>query len=148
MIMTFRSMSWAALALAAVLGCYTVSLKVSGERKAVDDLRTGIARDIRGIRTLQAELRTRARMPELQRWNDEVLALGAPTAAQFVRDPVLLASYQGRAEVPVAPAVPEARYAIAPAAPRTDAPVVTVAYQAPRAPITLGTATLERVALR
>lgn len=166
MIMTFRSMSWAAIALATVLGCYTVSLKVSGERKAVDDLRSAIARDVRGIRTLQAELRTRARLPELQRWNDEVLALGAPTAAQFVRDPVLLAGYEDRSVEPAAAPRPGPRYAIAPATPPSAAPpVVTVAYSAPRSAPTLPAvtaalglddavtgavngATLERVSLR
>ena len=93
MIARFGSLLSGGAALAMVLGCYTVSLKVSGERKAVDDLRVKIASDMRGIRTLQAELKTRSRMPELQRWNDEVLAMNAPAAAQFVRDPVQLASF-------------------------------------------------------
>ena len=121
--MRFGTMLSGGVALAMVLGCYTISLKVSGERKAVDDLRTAIARDQRGIRTLQAELRTRGRLPELQRWNDEVLALAAPAAAQLVRDPVQLASFG--TQTPAAPAV---RFTVAQAAPVAPTPVRTVAY--------------------
>jgi len=128
MIMNFGSMLSGVAALAMVLGCYTVSLKVSGERKAVDDLRASIARDVRGIRTLQAELRTRARMPELQRWNDEVLALSAPTAGQFVRDPVLLASFGDRPEPRSAPVAPDMSYALAQAPAAPPSPVVKASY--------------------
>lgn len=133
MMINFGSMLSGVAALTMALGCYTVSLKASGERKAVEDLRTAIARDQRGIRVLQAELATRARTPELQRWNDEVLALSAPTAAQFVRDPIQLTSYAGRvAPQPAAPA-PDVSYALArvPAAPAS--PVVKAAYAAPAA---------------
>jgi hypothetical protein len=130
MTMRFGSMMSMGAALTIVLGCYTVSLKVSGERKAVDDLRNQIASDQRGIRTLQAELRTRSRLPELQRWNDEVLALAAPAAGQFVRDPVQLASY-GVTAKPEPQAAPEVRYAVADAPAPAAAPVQTVAYHAP-----------------
>jgi len=163
MIMNFGSMLSGVAALAMVLGCYTVSLKVSGERKAVDDLRASIARDVRGIRTLQAELRTRARMPELQRWNDEVLALSAPTAGQFVRDPVLLASFGNRPEPRTAPVAPDISYALAQAPAAPPSPVVEASYtpvqsSLPAVSASLGlddsvtgavtTASLERIALR
>jgi hypothetical protein len=93
MLRSFGSAALLAAALVSAIGCYTISLKVSSERAQVDRLRAGIVADNRDIRMLQSELRTRARLPELQRWNDSVLALSPPTAHQFVRDSVLLASY-------------------------------------------------------
>lgn len=162
MIINFGSMLSGVAALTMALGCYTVSLKASGERKAVDDLRTAIARDQRGIRILQAELATRARTPELQRWNDEVLALAAPTAGQFVRDPVELASFAGEtapaaaapapdvsyalARVPVAPASPVVKAAYAPRATRDAAPAVSASLDLDDAVVT--SASLDRVAFR
>ena len=151
--MRFGSLIGGAMTLAIMLGCYTVSLKVSGERKAVDDLRGQIASDMRGIRTLQAEYRTRARPSELQRWNDEALGLQAAAPMQFVRDPVELAAFEARSEAPVA------RYAVAAASAPAPAPVRRVAYTpAPADPIgdlvetastTAGTtATVQRVALQ
>lgn len=168
MIINFGSMFSGVAALAMALGCYTVSLKVSGERKAVEDLRSAIARDQRGIRVLQAELATRARTPELQRWNDEVLALSAPEAGQFVRDPMQLASFAAPTAPAVAAPKPDVSYALArvPAAPAS--PVVKAAYDpaapapapAPRAALpavtanlaiddaVVTTASLDRVAFR
>lgn len=164
MIINFGSMLSGVAALTMALGCYTVSLKASGERKAVEDLRSAIASDQRGIRVLQAELATRARTPELQRWNDEVLALAAPTAGQFVRDPMQLTSFAAPAEpaaapkpdvsyalarVPTAPASPVVKAAYAPpaAAPaRVAAPTVSASLDLDDAVVT--TASLDRVAFR
>ena len=81
------------VAMLAALGCYTISLKVSSERAAVDKLRAQVVADAHDIRMLQSEVRTRARLPELQRWNDTVLALSPPKVGQFLRDGVQLASY-------------------------------------------------------
>ena len=131
MIARFGSMLSGVAALAMVLGCYTVSLKVSGERKAVEDLRGKIAGDLRGIRTLQAELRTRSRMPELQRWNDEVLAMAAPVAGQFARDPMQLASFVAQKPEASLPAAPAVRYALAEAPAPAASPLQKIAYSAP-----------------
>ena len=151
----FGSLLWGSATLAILVACYTVSLKASGERKAVDDLRVQIAGDLRGIRTLQAEFRTRARPSELQRWNDEVLGLQAATTLQFVRDPMQLAAFETHT-----PALPVPRYAVAEAPKPKLAPVQTVAYRAdtdavPAPTIAAvdslvgeGEATLQRVALR
>ena len=84
----------------AVLGSYTVNLKVAAERAAVDGLRHQLVADARDVRNLQAELRTRARLPEMQRWNDNVLLMAAPSAGQYLRNPVQLAGFA----VPDAPA--------------------------------------------
>jgi len=112
----------------AAVGCYTINLKVSSERAEVQELRMQLVADAREMRNLQAELRTRARFPELQRWNDNVLQMSAPAAGQFLRSPVELASY---AAAPTAPR-PGIVYAVTTpeTADTVTAPLVTVAYEA------------------
>ncbi len=115
----------------AAVGCYTINLKVSSERAGVESLRMQLVTDAREMRNLQAELRTRARFPELQRWNDNVLQMSAPAAGQFLRSPVELASY---AAAPTATR-PGIVYAVTTpeTAATVTAPLVTVAYEAPPA---------------
>ena len=112
-----------AFAMLAALGCYTISLKVSSERAAVSKMRAQVVADAHDIRMLQAELRTRSRLPELQRWNDSVLALSPPSAQQFVRDEVQLASYAPGSVRPTAPVQPPVTPAPATAAPTQAVPV-------------------------
>ena len=114
----FGSGALISVAMLAALGCYTISLRVSSERAAVDKLRAQVVADARDIRMLQSEVRTRARLPELQRWNDTVLALSPPSAVQFLRDGVQLASYAPGAPHVAAPA-PAATPAPATAGPAT-----------------------------
>lgn len=96
----------------AILGFNTLSLHVSAERAKVEKLERRIAADLRDIRGLEAELRTRARLPVLQTWNDNVLAMSAPTAKQFADSPVHLAAFAPGAPA-VAPGVPAMQMAIA-----------------------------------
>ncbi len=126
-----------AVTMTAAIGSYTVNLKVSGERAAVERLRRSLAADAKAMRGLQAELRTRARLPEMQRWNDSVFQMSAPSPAQFLRSPVQLASF-----VPAAPGgEPPLRYTVtAPVATAAPAPVVRAAYAAPAVPRPAGPA--------
>ncbi len=118
--------------MAAAIGSYTVNLRVSAERSAVEKLQRQLVADAREIRTLQVELRTRARFPEMQRWNDGVFQMSAPSAGQYLRSPVQLASFGA---APAAPAAPSVTYAVTTpgAAPGAPAGPVTVAYAAPAA---------------
>lgn len=156
--MRFGMLAGGAATMAVVIACYSVSLKVSGERKAVEDLKVQIAGDMRGIRTLEAEFRTRARPAELQRWNDEVLGLQAASTLQFVRDPVQLAAFEVTPKAAQAP-----RYAVAEAPAKALPSVTTVAYtpgnddpaptviaaaEALAAPAAQGQASLQRVSMR
>ncbi len=147
-----------AAALASAIGCYTISLRVSSERVGIDGARDRIARDTADIRLLQAELRTRARLPELQRWNEQVLALAPPRAEQLLGNPVLLASYAA----PAAVRAPVELAAVVRDAPVPVEPVRRVAFVAPRIgndlsvdAATIGTvaannvpATFQKIALR
>ncbi len=128
----------AALMLFATLGTaiasYTVNLHVAGERAAVRQLRADLGAQTRQVLSLQAELRTRARLPEMQRWNDNVFKMAAPSATQFLRSPVQLASF-------VAPAAPPpVQYAVATApadaAPEAASVVVRTGYAPPPAATT------------
>jgi len=129
--MSFRlgSVSMMAATAVAILAFNTLSLHVSAERAKVDRLQASIARDLRDIRALEAELRTRARLPVLQKWNDNVLAMSAPTAKQFADSPVQLAAF-----APGAPAA-AANVQLALATPETlvvpKPGVVKAAYEVP-----------------
>ena len=112
---------------AVIVGSYTVNLKVSAERAEVERLRRTLVADARNIRDLEAELRTRARPPQIQRWNDDVLMMGTPAAGQYLRNPMQLASFAPSAEA--APAVRNAVTTPAPAAPAVTAPIVRAAYR-------------------
>ena len=132
-----RSGSLIAAALASVVGYYTVSVHVSNERMAVLAARAAIARDMGEMRLLRADLRTRSRLPELQRWNEEVLGLAAPRAEQLMANPTMLASYAAPRPTPstppVAATVAVVRDALAPAT------LVRRASFTPRAARDLGT---------
>lgn len=120
--------------MAAAIGSYTVNLRVSAERTAVDKLRNRLVADAREIRTLQAELRTRARFPEMQRWNDGVFQMSSPAAGQYLRSPLQLASYGAAPAAPGNMARPDLQYAVtAPVAAPAEAPVLTVTYAPPAA---------------
>lgn len=132
----FGSILMLSAAFASGLSFYVVTLKVSAERVAVEGLRGAIASDVADIERLQAELRTRARMPELQRWNDEVLALSAPAPAQYATGPLALVSARETAVEAATPAAQPTLLRELPAVmPATRPPlVVASAVMAPLLP--------------
>jgi hypothetical protein len=137
---------WVAAVGGAALGCYMVSLRVATERADLARVEGQILATRGEIRSLQTELGTRGRMTQLEDWNSNVLALSAPSSAQFVRDPVTLARLERHepnvaeqgAEVRMASAETGAAAApadpdvAAPAAPKPAPRVVTAV--APAAP--------------
>src|SRR3546814_18753122 len=108
------------------LAFYMISLKVSAERSAVERLERRIASSMMSIRQLQSELGTRERLPQIEKWNAEVLALSAPKAGQYLDGAVELAAFanDGRPSLDahLQPAIADGEQA-----PRT-AQVRTVAY--------------------
>jgi len=127
---SLKSATLIAAAMASAMGCYAISLRASAERARIDAGRVRIARDAADIRLLQAELRTRARLPELQRWNEQVLALAPPRAEQLLHNPRLLAGYAPPAPTPVRAPVELA--AVVRDAPAPVEPIRRVAFAAPR----------------
>ena len=79
----FRPVVWVVGCAFAATALYTVSLSVAAERARLEKVDRQIASTQNEIRQLQTELGTRASLRQLERWNSEVLALGAPKAGQF-----------------------------------------------------------------
>lgn len=90
----FKPVGWVAAVAGAALGCYMLSLNVAAERAELAKVERQIVAAKQEIRTLQTELGTRGRMQQLEHWNAEVLALSAPTASQFLDNPVTLARFE------------------------------------------------------
>lgn len=130
-----RPLGWAVAIGTAAVSFYLVSLRVADERGALDKVERQIANTNHDIRQLRTELKTRASMRQLERWNGDVLALSAPSAGQYLQvaqlgrvdaipdgDPaklnipqtVRLASYEPKPAEPAAAAVVTA--AVAPVA--------------------------------
>ncbi len=80
----------------AALSCYMLSLNVAAERAELAKLERRIIMAKRDIRTLQTELGTRGRLQQLESWNANVLALAAPTSAQFLDNELTLARFDQR----------------------------------------------------
>jgi hypothetical protein len=142
---SFKSVIWVATVGGAALACYMVSLRVATERADLAKVEHQILAAKREIRMLQTELGTRGRMSQLDDWNANVLALSAPTSAQFVRDDVTLARLErhdatvaDRTSAEVRMASAETGVAAASAQPAAEAPkppqvVNAVAHPAPPA---------------
>jgi hypothetical protein len=125
----FKSVIWAATVGTAALGCYMVSLRVATERNDLLKVERQILAAKRDIRSLQTELGTRGRMTQLEQWNSEVLALSAPSSAQYMKDAYTLARLD-RPQPSVADRSAEVQMAAAevPAAePAAPPPAITVA---------------------
>jgi hypothetical protein len=90
----FKPVGWVAAVGGAALGCYMLSLNVAAERAALAKIEREILMAKQEIRSLQTELGTRGRLQQLEHWNAEVLALSAPTNAQFLDDAVTLARFE------------------------------------------------------
>jgi hypothetical protein len=88
----FKTVSWSAVAAAAALGCYLVSLQVAAERAKVVDTEHALIVAQQDVRALGTELGTRSRLVQLERWNADVLALTAPKAGQYLAGEMQLAS--------------------------------------------------------
>ena len=103
----FRPLVWVAGCAVATTALYTVSLSVAAERTRLEDMDRQIASTQNDIRKLQTEFGTRASLRQLERWNNEALALAPPNAGQFRVSEEALASINGDGS-PVVTAVPPA----------------------------------------
>ena len=90
----FKPVGWVAGVAAAALSCYMLSLNVAAERAELAKLELRIVMAKRDIRTLQTELGTRGRLQQLESWNANVLALSAPTSAQYLDNALTLARFE------------------------------------------------------
>ena len=139
----FKPVGWVAAVAGAALGCYMLSLNVAAERAELAKLEWKIVMAKRDIRSLQTELGTRGRLQQLESWNANVLALSAPTSAQFLQDELTLArfdrrekTFEERGEVQLAAAEtvqPQPRVAPQPAPQAAQQPKLVLAKYEPAA---------------
>lgn len=87
-----KGLGWLASCAFVAIGFYLVSLQVAAERKRLEKLDARIVSAKRDIRALETEFDVRANLTQLERWNGDTLALTVPTAQQFVRSEIALAS--------------------------------------------------------
>lgn len=92
----FRPVVWVFMIGAAVLGCYMLNLRVAAERAELARLDRRIIATQQNIRALQTEVGTRSRIPQLEEWNEDVLALAAPATGQYLQHNVSLARFDTR----------------------------------------------------
>lgn len=92
----FRPVVWVFMVGVAVLGCYMLNLRVAAEKAELAKLDRQIISTQQSIRALQTEVGTRSRIPQLEEWNNDVLALAAPVTGQYVQQNVSLARFDTR----------------------------------------------------
>ena len=134
----FRPVVWVFMIGAAVLVCYMLNLRVAAERAELAKLDRRIVATQQNIRALQTEVGTRSRIPQLEQWNEDVLALSAPVTGQYLQRDVSLARFDTR-QPQLSDQAAEVRLASAEtgAAPAGEAPAATPAPQrAVAAPVT------------
>lgn len=139
-----RPIGWVAGVAGAALSFYLVSLQVASTRGALESAERKIAVTERQIRHLETEFSARASLRQLEAYNQEVLALAAPKAEQYLTNEIQLASYSaaeggdiGKPAAPVAlaSAEPAKRPVLRPAvvtdAKSDGAPVIPAVRRAP-----------------
>lgn len=124
----FRALGWAAGIAAASTGLYLISLQVAAERAKLEAVDGRINAAQRDMQRLKTELSTRASYRQLEKWNDEDLAMAAPTAAQYFKSETQLASLSPDSLAPaVETLIPRAQLAAATAKPVAPAPAAPIA---------------------
>lgn len=104
--------------LAVCIFSYSLSMKVATERREVESLARQNHSLSAQLKSLDAELRVRMRLPQLQRWNDHVLGMVPISASQFLPDPLQLANYAA----PPAEPLPQVQFAVRDLAPVAEPP--------------------------
>ncbi len=92
MALGFKGIGWFLCGLVVAPSCYVVMSQVAAERARVESVDRAIRQAKRDIRNLETEFKTRANFAQLERWNGEVFALGAPQPEQFAGDIAELAA--------------------------------------------------------
>jgi hypothetical protein len=127
----FSALLWIAGTTIVVAGAQVITTRAAAERRAVTRLNIELVENTVRVRELEAELRTRAGMPELQRWNDAVFQLTAPQGGQILRSPVQLASFAARPD-----SEPRVQYAVASGGPAVATPLPPAGESSPVAAAT------------
>ena len=90
-----QNIGWFALVFFVAILLYPLSMNVASVHSDLVSVDNKIKNTKREISYLQAELRTRASMAQLQEWNDVLYGYAPPTAKQFLDGETALANLQG-----------------------------------------------------
>ena len=90
-----QNIGWFALVFFVAILLYPLSMNVASVHSDLVSVDNKIKNTKREISYLQAELRTRASMAQLQEWNDVLYGYAPPTAQQFLDGETALANLQG-----------------------------------------------------
>ncbi len=90
-----KNLGWLALVFLVAILLYPLSLNVAALHSDLVRVDRNILETKREISFLQAELRTRASMQQLEEWNDLLYGYQPPTAQQFVNGEAALAGLSG-----------------------------------------------------
>ncbi len=88
-----KNLGWLALVFLVAIMLYPLSLNVAALHSDLVNVDRNILETKREISFLQAELRTRASMQQLEEWNDLLYGYEPPTAQQFVGGEAALAGF-------------------------------------------------------
>ena len=94
-----KNIGWLALVFLVAIMLYPLSLNVAALHSDLVRVDRNILDTKREISFLQAELRTRASMQQLEEWNDLLYGYQPPTAQQFISGEAALADLGGDAVV-------------------------------------------------
>jgi hypothetical protein len=94
-----KNIGWMALVFLVLIMLYPLSLHVASMHSDLVNVDNKILSTKREISFLQAELRTRASMQQLEEWNDLLYGYSAPTADQFLKGEAELASLGGQSPI-------------------------------------------------
>ncbi len=92
-----KNLGWLALVFIVAILLYPLSLNVAALHSDLVSVDRQILDTKREISFLQAEIRTRASLQQLEEWNDLLYGYQPPTAAQFVDGEAALAGLSGDA---------------------------------------------------
>ncbi len=103
------AMLWIAATTLIVGTAQVITSRAAAERRVVTRLNIALVDNKMRIRELEAELGTRAGLPQVERWNNVAFHMAAPQSSQILRSPVQLAAFAARPEADA----PQARLAVA-----------------------------------
>lgn len=90
-----KNLGWLALVFMVAILLYPLSLNVAAMHSDLMSVDTEILETKREISFLQAEIRTRASLQQLEEWNELLYGYQPPTAEQFVNGDAALAALTG-----------------------------------------------------
>ncbi|RDV06522.1 hypothetical protein DXH95_03615 [Sphingorhabdus pulchriflava] len=94
-----KNIGWLALVFATAVLLYPLSLNVAALHSDLAKVNSDILETEREIRFLQAEIRTRASVAQLEEWNSLLYGYAPPSAEQFIDGERGLASLGGQEQV-------------------------------------------------